>query len=157
MLARMKKGPSPKATPVVAGKLFPLLYMTGLLLLAIIPYAQAQRWNPGHAIGTVNGNYNYPYNQTPDQLVEIYPAAIPAVSLAYQWQSSPTLKESDFTNVPANGQQSSYSPGPLLQTTYYRRISTSTSTGASVTSNIVKLSVVSVNWEDRNYTREHDV
>src|SRR5581483_10777401 len=142
---------------MLPGKLFSLFYITSLLLLAIVPNAQAQRWNPSHAIGTVSGNYNYPYNQTPDQLVEIYPAAIPAVSLAYQWQSSPTLKESDFTNVSGNGQQSSYSPGPLLQTTYYRRISTSTSSGASVTSNTIKLAVVSANWEDRNYVREHDV
>ena len=44
----------------------------------------AQNWYPNHSIGTSTGVYNYNYNQVPDPLVEIYPAAIPNTGLNYQ-------------------------------------------------------------------------
>jgi RHS repeat-associated protein len=137
-------------------KSFWLLCFTGLVLLGMTDGAFAQRWNPSHSVGTVSGKYYYQYNQTPDQLVEIYPALISTGTVTYQWQSSGTLREEDFQPV-ANGGNTSFSPGPLLQTTYYRRKTTYTPTGAFVFSNTIKLSVVSSNWEDRNYIREHDV
>src|SRR5262249_37875230 len=53
---------------------------------------------------------------------------------------------------------SSYSiPGPLSQNTWYRRKTTYTANGAYIYSNTIKISVVSINWEDINYIREHDV
>ena len=129
------------------------LYFAGIFLLGMANCTLAQRWNPSHSIGTVSGKYNYQYNQTPDQLVEIFPATLSAGTLTYQWFSSTTLKDDDFQFV-SGGQ--GYSPGPLLQTTYYKR-RTLNSSGAFIWSNIIKLSVVSANWEDRNYIRVHDV
>jgi RHS repeat-associated protein len=115
-----------------------------------------QIWNPSASIGTANGVYSYAYNQTPSQLVEIYPAAIPNTGLSYQWYSS-TLPTSGFT--PLGVSTSSYAPPALTVnsvTTYYQRTTTSSTLG-TIYSNIVKIAVVSVNWEDINYIREHDV
>lgn len=54
---------------------------------------------------------------------------------------------------------SSYTfPGPLTQTMYYRRKTMDPSHGwVYIYSNTIKITVVSQNWEDRNYVREHDV
>ena len=115
----------------------------------------AQTWNPNHSVGTINGVYNFSYSQTPTQLVEIYQAAFPNTGLTYQWESS-IMPTTGFASI-SGATSTSYSiPGPLSQTTYYRRKTTSGILG-SIYSNIVKISVVSVNWEDINYIREHDV
>jgi hypothetical protein len=114
----------------------------------------AQTWYSGYSIGTISGKYSFSYNQTPDQLVEINPPGIPNTGFSYQWESSFT-PTTGFQAITTNGGNSSYNPGPLLQTTYYRRI-TSNSLG-SVYSNIIKISLVSADWEDLNYIRENDV
>jgi len=113
-----------------------------------------QTWNPGHKVDVVTGKYHFSYSQIPDQLVEIFPAAIPNIGLTYQWEQS-TQPTTGFSNI-SGATSSSYSFSSVLsQTTYYRRKTTS---GAnSIYSNIIKISVVSVNWEDLNYIREHDV
>ena len=118
----------------------------------------SQVWNPAHAIGTQNGVNSYSYNQTPAQLVEIFPAAIPNSGLAYQWEQS-TLPLSGFTSIPQGGTWSNYTfPGPLSQTMYFRRKTMDPNHGwAYIYSNTVKIAVVSQNWEDLNYVREHDV
>lgn len=120
--------------------------------------ANAQNWNPGHAIGSLDGNYSFAYNQTPSQLVEIQPAAIPNNNLAYQWEES-TSPLSGFSSVPSGGTVGSYTfSGPLTQTTYFRRKTMDPNHGwAFIYSNVIKISVVSQNWEDLNYVREHDV
>jgi hypothetical protein len=38
-------------------------------LLSSRPGMSQQIWNPGHAIGTVSGVYNFNYTQTPSALV----------------------------------------------------------------------------------------
>jgi hypothetical protein len=132
------------------------LLFTAISLTLFSQGVFCQTWNPSHKIGTVTGNYHFSYTQTPDQLVEIFPAAIPNTGLTYQWESSP------IPIFPVNptvvGTSSSYSPPALnsnSQTTYYRR--KTTSGGNSIYSNVIKISVVSVNWEDINYVRTHDV
>src|SRR6185436_19472409 len=83
--------------------------------------ASAQNWNPNHSVGTINAVYNFTYNQTPSQLVEIYPAANPNTGLAYQWESS-LSPLSGFTAITSGGTLSSYSFSvPVTQTTYFRR------------------------------------
>jgi len=132
-------------------QLFFICFLTGIVSLS-----QAQVWNPNHAIGTVNGVYNFSYNQTPSQLVEIYQAAFPNTGLTYQWESS-TTPTAGFTSV-AGATASSYTiSAPLSATKYYRRKTTYTANGSSIYSNTIKINVVSVNWEDINYIREHDV
>jgi Domain of unknown function (DUF6443) len=119
-----------------------------------ISTAYSQSWNPSHKIGTIDGVYNFSYNQTPSQLVEIFPAAIPNTGLTYQWEQS-TQPITGFTTI-SGATQSNYSiPSALSQTTYYRR--KTTSSGNYIYSNTIKISVVSVNWEDLNYVREHNV
>src|SRR3954471_2040080 len=76
-------------------------------------YAQ---WNPDYSIGTVTGNYNFNYNQTPAQLVEINsPVYTAGTGLTYQWEQSVTA---DFTpgTITVVGTQSAYTfSGPLGQ------------------------------------------
>ena len=48
------------------------IYQILLVFVAIITNnIQAQEWNPEHRIGTVGGTYQFNYNQTPQQLVEV--------------------------------------------------------------------------------------
>jgi RHS repeat-associated protein len=126
--------------------------LAGMMLIGTVCFGQT--WNPAHKIATLNGSYHFSYNQTPSQLIELYGAAIPNTGLTYQWEQS-TMPISGFAAI-SGATASSYSiPGPLTQNMYYRRKTTS---GLShIYSNTVKISVVSVNWEDVNYLREHDV
>ena len=130
----------------------------GLIILAqlfIVVGSLAQTWNPGHKVGPVTGKYHFNYNQTPDQLVEIFPAAIPNTGLVYQWEQAIQPVVDAFTPIPgATGSSYTFSAA-LSQTTYYRR--KASSGGNFIYSNVIKISVVSVNWEDLNYVREHDV
>ncbi|HEV7781424.1 MAG TPA: DUF6443 domain-containing protein [Chitinophagaceae bacterium] len=129
------------------------LMLAGLLLLSNL--AISQSWNPAHKIGVTGGIDHYSYSQTPGQLVEVFAAGIPNSGLTYQWESSAS-PVSGFSSISgATGSSFSFS-GPLSQTMYYRR---KTTNGASqfIYSNVIKISLVSVNWEDINYLREHDV
>lgn len=132
-----------------------------ILLVIMLPYITLaqQSWNPNHSIGTVSAKYSFSYSQTPDQLVELYSAAIPNnTGCSYQWQQSSSPVFTTYSNATGTSNLASYTfSGPLTQTTYYRRITTNASIGAALYSNIVKISVVSANWEDLNYIREHDV
>lgn len=136
------------------------LYKTCFLLLVCIIFwgingKVFSQWNPNYSIGTVTGKTDFSYNQTPDQLVEITPPLYTTgTALSYQWERSPTP---DFAVITFIGTQSSYTfSGPLSETMYYRRKVTDAS-GNSIYSNIVRIQLVSVNWENINYIREHDL
>ena len=117
-----------------------LLFLLVTLTLLVTKRGMAQQiWEPDHSIGTANGVYSFAYNQTPSQLVEIYPAAIPNTGLTYQWYSSAT-PTAGFTAI-AGAASSSYSPPSLTSTsvtTYYKRATTSSSLG-TIYSNIVQI------------------
>lgn len=133
--------------------LLPNLIVVSFFL--VVQHVNGQTWNPSHKIGTSTGVDHFSYSQTPAQLVEIYPAGIPNTGLTYQWEQSPT-PISGFSAI-SGATSSSYSfSGPLSQTTYYRR-KTTNNQSQYIYSNVVKISVVSTNWEDINYIREHDV
>jgi len=137
-----------------------LLWITGIVLLATLGRTSAQVfWNPNHAIGTITGKYYYAYNQSADQLIEIYPAWIflPGGG-GYQWESSTTPILANFTPI-SGANQSSYTPtGLVTQNMYYRRKTYSLNNPSNfIYSNIVKLTSVSTGWEDINYVREHEV
>ncbi|MBX2922898.1 MAG: hypothetical protein KF746_11940 [Chitinophagaceae bacterium] len=124
-----------------------------LLVLATTKPSFGQSWNPGHSVGTIDGVYSYSPSQIPAQLVEIQPAAIPNTGLTYVWESS-TTPEGTFSSVATTSAYTFILPLP--QTTYFRRRTTHATLG-TVVSNVIKISVVSINWEDRNYVREHVV
>jgi RHS repeat-associated protein len=131
-----------------------LLWLMVLGTAGMVNAAFAQTWNPGHAVGTINGAYNFSYSQTPSQLVEIHAAGIPNTGLTYLWEQSLSPL---MTSPVVIATSTSYTfSGPLSQTTYYRR-KTTNSLSQFVYSNTIKISVVSANWEDINYIREHDV
>lgn len=139
-------------------KLLQLLWITGALILAAGKSDAQIMWNPGHSIGPTSGVYSYAPGQTPSPIVELRPAGIPnTIPMTYQWWSS-SYPTTGFTPI-GGATSSSYSPPALTTssvTTFYYRVTTSPTIG-SLTSNTVKISVVSVNWEDINYVREHDV
>src|SRR3954454_11106228 len=124
------------------------------VLICIAASAPCQ-WNPDYSVGTVTGNFNFYYNQTPDQLVEIYPPLYTAgATLTYQWEQSASP---DFAESTVVGTQSIYTfSGPLSRSMYYRRKATDGS-GNTIYSNTINIEVVSVNWENLNYIRVHDL
>ncbi len=127
-----------------------------LMLQIVTQHAEAQ-WNSTFTIGTVTGNYGFALNQVPDQLKVLYAATYNAgATVSYQWYSSPTLlPETNFQPI-GSALQSTYTPGPITQTLYYRLRATDQN-NSSTYSNIIKIQLVSVNHEDLNYVREHDV
>lgn len=132
-------------------------WILGLILLMICSLANAQQWNPNHKIGTVTGVDHFAPGQTPDQLVEIFPAAIPNTGLTYQWWYS-DYPTTGFTAIGgATSPSFTLSAGQFNQTKYLKRVTTYGGSGPSIESNVVKLTMVSANWEDINYIREYDV
>lgn len=105
-----------------------------------------------HDISPVNGKYAFNYNQVPDNLVPLYPSV---TSDYYEWEQSLTPL-SGFTTIAGAASASYTFPTALSQTTYFRRKAMN-SGGGYYYSNIVKIEVVSVNWENLNYIREYDV
>lgn len=128
------------------------LLLVGLALFALSATASAQ-FNY-FDIKTTTGRHAFAYNQVPENLVPIN-AGIVATS--YQWEQS-SLPLDGFTAITgATGATYTFS-APLTQTTYFRRkfiIGTIAPVGWY--SNIIKIEVVSVSWENLNYLREHDV
>ncbi len=101
----------------------------------------------------VNGKYSFSYNQVPDNLVPVYPN--PAGFVTYVWESSLTPSFETFQVVGSNNAVYTF-PGALIQTTYFRRKTVYTQSFTYI-SNVVKIEVVSANWENLIYVREHDV
>ena len=97
------------------------------------------------------GNYAFNYNQVPENLVGITPNITGA---SFQWEQS-TRPVDGFTSISGATLQTYSFTGALAQTTYFRRKATVSST--VIYSNTIKLELVSVNWENFNYVREHDV
>jgi len=139
-------------------KFLTCLWLISLLGLVFLQRGYCQTmWNPSHSIGTTNGVYSYSNGQTPSAIVELRPAAIPNTGVTYQWYSS-SSPTTGFVPI-GNALSSSYQPPAIIATsvtTYYYRVTHSATLG-DLTSKIVKISVVSVNWEDINYVRQHDV
>lgn len=104
-----------------------------------------------NAIVPQYGNYSFSYAQVPEPLVSL--GSTPG-GYTFQWESS-TQPTAGFTAI-SGATSATLSFGAVLpQTTFYRRRATQ---GATVIySNLVKLQLVSVNWENYNYVREHTV
>ncbi|HRH47299.1 MAG TPA: DUF6443 domain-containing protein [Panacibacter sp.] len=132
-----------------------LLLAIGLSGISGKSFAQ---WNPNpnYSVGTVSGMYNFDYNTIPSQLVEIVSPVYTNITLTYQWQTSTSPA---FTSYSTIGSLTSYTfTAPLTQTTYFRRKTTDASNANNyIYSNIIELQLSSVNWENLNYIREHDV
>lgn len=122
---------------------FSLLFLSTNLLAQYGPYD----------IATANANYNFSYTQAPGDLVPVDPSY---TGSSYSWQQSFTPLFETYSIVATTA---SYNvTATLSQTTYYRRIiNIGSPVIATVTSNVIKLQVVSQKWEDINYVREHDI
>jgi RHS repeat-associated protein len=125
-------------------------------LLTFSQHTNAQILNPNFKIGTVTGKYNYSYNETPDQLVQIYPPDVLSLAYNFEWQSNTTPLGNDPWTVISTQPTCSFSTH-LTQTLYVRCKATGLGNTGFVYSNTIKLTLVSTNWEDLNYIREHDV
>ena len=136
---------------IIRLRLFLLLSLTAF---GIIKNANAQ--NGEEVIGNSSGKYAFNYNELPDALTQLSSTLNPAIpGLLYQWESCTNI---NFENPVFLVQGSSYNFGsPLSQTTYFRRKATINGIYGLLYSNIIKYTVVSTNWEDRNYIREHTI
>jgi Domain of unknown function (DUF6443) len=131
-----------------------LFWLTAFGFAGVIVSSFGQSWNPGHKVGTSTGIYNYWYNSVPAQLVELLPAGIPNTGFTYEWEQSLSPL---MTSPAIVATTSAYTfSTPLAQTTYFRR-KTKLSAVNFIYSNINKITVVSQNWEDLNYIREHNI
>ena len=126
-------------------------FVTGLLLTLLVGKSYAQQY--WYDIVTTSGVYSFNYTQLPDQLVALNPVSL---HYSFQWLSAPT-PVGPWTAL-GNGSSTSYAfTVPLTQTTYVERVTTDQVGQLVGTSNVVQLQLVSVNWENYNYVREHDV
>ena len=101
----------------------------------------------------IYGNYSFNYNQVPEDLVSL---SVTPVNYTFQWEYSSSPNDNAVYQSVSGGTNSNLSFSvPLIQTTYYRR--RVTSGNVVLYSNVVKLELVSINWENINYVREHDV
>lgn len=123
-----------------------LMLGPGLLLFAGNLSAQYGLYD----IATASGTYNFSYTQAPGNLV---PVNAGNTGTAYSWEKSLTRLFESPTVVATTA---TYNVSTALsQTTYFRR--KITVGGTVYTSNTITLNVVSQNWEDINYIREHDI
>src|SRR5882724_2914847 len=158
---------------MIHSKFLRRIWLIGLLATGLSMHADGQIWNPNNTVGTSTGVYDFPYNQVPAQLTTIYQPVIGSTGLTFQWEYSP-YPITGFTPVNnaagtpqitgTSTAQSLTFAAPLAQTTYFRLKSTASIpiffglvATISIYSNTAKITVVSVNWEDINYIREHDV
>jgi RHS repeat-associated protein len=127
-----------------------LFAIISISLLSFSNNAAAQQYFY-YDVAPLNGNYAYTYNQVPGNLVGVVPGIAGA---SFQWEQS--IRPLDgFTAIPGATLSAYTFTAPLTQTTYYRR--KLTVSGSSIYSNALQLELVSVNWENVNYIREHDV
>src|SRR5450631_2839777 len=94
-----------------SSKLFLHYIIVILGLLTIESNLNAQSLYPGHSIAPANNVYDYTYNQTPAQLIEIYPPGIPNTGFTYQWWSS-TSPATGFSPI-SGATAATYSPPAL--------------------------------------------
>ena len=95
--------------------------------------------------GTITGTQSVCFNGQPTQLSNATTATTlsGSATITYQWQSSPIANfSSDVTNI-IGATSESYTPNPLSQTTYYRRLAFSDLNGktCSSTTDIVEVEV----------------
>lgn len=122
-----------------------------LLLMHIFCLFTVSAQTSYHDIKSSSGDYAYNSGQVPANLTGIN-AVISGAT--YQWQQSLTPLGT-YTNISgATGGAYSFSTA-LSQSTYFRR--KVTIDGVVSYSNTLKLELVSVNWENINYIREHTV
>ncbi len=93
--------------------------------------------NPNLTSGTIGTSQMICYNTIPARLTELTSTTGGTGSYTYQWQSSPN--NFTWTNI-LDSTSSSYSPGALSASTYFRRVVSSGSCG-TVTSSGILLSV----------------
>jgi RHS repeat-associated protein len=130
-------------------QVIPVFITVVLVISTLLLNAQSKYYD----IIPVNGHYQFAYNQVPESLVSYTPAI---AGYTFQWQSS-TLPLSGFTDI-AGATAATYTfQSALTQTTYYKRKATRTLVPIQSFSNTIKIQVVSANWEDLNYVREHDL
>jgi|GEM_PF-928933 len=121
-----------------------------VLVLASGRLSAQQYW---YDIVSSTGVYSFNYTQTPAQLIPLNPSNF---AFQFQWKYS-FSPIGNFQPLP-NGNQYNYSfSAPLTQTTYVERVTSDLQGNVLFTSNVLKLSLVSVNWENYNYVREHEV
>ncbi|HEY0668636.1 MAG TPA: DUF6443 domain-containing protein, partial [Sphingobacteriaceae bacterium] len=129
-------------------KILKRVLLTYLVVTACLANAYAQ--NGVYNIAPVNGKYHYTASETPDKLV---PYLVTSIG-SYQWES---CDSPNGTFAPIGTNQEYIFNAPLTKTMYFRCRYQMLPGFTPVYSNLVKLSLVSDDWEDLNYVRRHDV
>ncbi len=140
---------------VLSGGTGTTTFTTPSISTTTIYYAQARNTTTGCVSATrlavsaiINGTFNagsIATNQTicsgstPSTLTSTTGASGGSGTLSYEWQSSTTSSSVGFNSISSTN-TSTYSPGALTQTTYFRRVATTTNADSD-TSNVVTITV----------------
>ena len=71
--------------------------------------------------GTIGSNQTICYGTTPNTIQSTKFASTSSGTISYAWEQSTTSEVTGFTTIPG-ATASTYSPGPLTQTTYFKRV-----------------------------------
>jgi len=128
-----------------------------VVLCLILSVVKGEAQGSYYDISPINGNTSFSYTQVPEQLVSQVAAIGSLSGITFQWKSSAS-PVSGFTPISGATSQVYTFPAALSATTYYQRVTSgSVISGVLGISNTIKIQVVSANWENINYVREHDI
>jgi RHS repeat-associated protein len=132
-------------------------YWISMVLMMSGHLAGFAQMDPNFTVSTASGKYCFNYNQIPDALIQVVPP-IPGLpsDIGYQWEQSYSYL-GPFVPAPSGGQATYTFTVPLSQTTYYRQKVVFNGGNNVIYSNLIKLQLVSINWEDINYLRQHNI
>jgi len=90
--------------------------------------------------GEIGGDQSLCFGETPSGLTSVFDAEAMGENISYSWEKS---TDEQVTWEIFENNSTTFNPGPLTQTTYYRRIATSLTCATQKKSNIVSIKVAS--------------
>lgn len=93
----------------------------------------------GFTFNVASGTQTICQGDTPDPIIASQPKGDAPANFQYKWLAR--TNGSDWEDAPGTNDQKDYAPGPLFDTTYYRRVVTPTDTLSRDTSGVVTINV----------------
>ena len=88
--------------------------------------------------GEINGSQSICFGETPESFISVVDAYAMGENVSYAWEKS---TDNQITWQAFENNSTTYAPGPLEQTTYFRRVATSSTCDVSKKSNIITVEV----------------
>lgn len=127
------------------------IVFTVLLMCLAVGKSYGQGYDDITNVNGINGNYSFSLTEIPERLVSVNPDLGGTV---WQWEQS-DKPVTDFADISGEVNSILSFSAVLSGTMYYRR--RATRNGQTYYSNTIKYSLVSVNFENIRYIREHTI